>query len=148
MKKILILLAAFSFSAAAVSAQTVTTKVKSKDKKEQVGKTPKTPEQRADHMARRLTKSLQLTTDQTARVRQLYLAQAQEMQARGAKYAAENNKAGRHADKKASRERYDAQLKQILNADQYNKYAQQRAERMSKHKEGLGQRKDKLKVKS
>jgi protein CpxP len=147
MKKILVLLAAFSLSLGAVSAQTVTTKVKQKDHKEHAGKTSKTPEQRADHMAQRLTKSLHLTADQTAKV-----AQAQEMQANRAKYTADAStnatKAARHADMKARRAQYDAQLKQILNPDQYNKYAQLRAERMEKHKQGAGQHKDKLKAKS
>ncbi|RYU82796.1 DUF4890 domain-containing protein [Hymenobacter persicinus] len=150
MKKILLLLAAFSLSAAAASAQTMTTKVKEKAKHEHAGRAQKTPEQRADHMTQRLTKSLSLTADQSAKVRQLYLAQAQQKQANRAKYATAPpaDKAAHHAAMKADRAQFDAQLKQILTADQYAKLAQQRAERMEKHKQGLGARKDKLKAKS
>lgn len=148
MKKILILLAAFSFSAGAVSAQTMTAKDQPKDRKEHAAKAHKTPEQRADHLTKRLTKSLSLTADQTAKVRQLFLTQNQEMQANRAKYAAAGNKAAGHAARKADRARYDAQLQQLLSPDQYRKYAQQRAEHQNKHKEGVGQRQDKRKVKS
>ncbi|GAA3996026.1 hypothetical protein GCM10022408_03250 [Hymenobacter fastidiosus] len=148
MKKILLLLAAFSFSAGVVSAQTVTTKARHKGKHEQAGKAAKTPEQRADHAARRMTKSLNLSDAQAAQVRQLYLAQAQEKQADRTRYAADANKAGRRAGMQADRQRYDARLREILTADQYTRFAQQRVEQKARHKEDAGQRTYKMKAKS
>ncbi|SHJ29470.1 hypothetical protein SAMN02745146_2792 [Hymenobacter daecheongensis DSM 21074] len=148
MKKMLVLLAAFAFSASAASAQTTAPAARHKEKKEHVAKAPKTPEQHADHTARRLTKTLNLTPEQAGKVRQLALAQAQEKQADRAKFAAAGTKAGMQAERKADRERYEAQLKQILSADQYAKYAQLRTERQHKHQQGMGPRKDKFKAKS
>jgi len=146
MNKLLILLAAFSFSAAVASAQTMSAKPVPLDKNEHAGKAHQTPEQRADHKSQHLQKSLGLTAEQTAKVRQLYLTQAQEMQASKAK--ADASKAGRHAEMKAKHAQYDAQLKQILSADQYTKYSQERTERMNKHKQHMGQHSDKMKAKS
>ena len=148
MHRILILLAAFSLSAGVASAQTMTTQGREKARREHAGKTAKTPEQRAAHMTKRLTKSLSLSADQTTKVRQLYLAQAQEMRANRTKYAASGDQAAAHAALKADRQRYDDQLKQILSAGQYAKFTQERAEHLAKRKEGLGQRKDKMKAKS
>jgi hypothetical protein len=142
MKKMLILLAAFTLSAGAASAQTQVAKPaqaraqRAKMSPEQRGN--KSPEQRAEARTAQLSKSLGLNADQTEKVRQLNLAQAQEMQTLRTKNAANRQEA------KATRDRHEAQLKAILTADQYAKYDQQRTERMSNRKDN--KRKDKTKA--
>ncbi|MBX0290160.1 DUF4890 domain-containing protein [Hymenobacter sp. HSC-4F20] len=133
MKKLLVLFAAFSFSAAAASAQT--TPVKAPHAQHQKGtKTAKTPEQRAEQKAKSLSQKLGLSASQTEQVRQLNLARFQEMQAKRTQVATAANKQQRHQEMKASKDRYEAQLKQILSAEQYTKYAQLQAEKQAKHK--------------
>lgn len=134
MKKTLILLAAFAFSVGAASAQTTPAKPDRKARMEQAGKTQKTPEQRADQSAQRLTKQLGLSAAQTAQVRELHLARYKEMQAKRGQVATTTDKTQRYQEMKAGKERYEAQLKQILSAEQYTKYAQLRAEKTEKHK--------------
>ncbi|WP_139922930.1 hypothetical protein [Hymenobacter sp. DG01] len=139
MKKILVLLAAFSLSAAAVSAQT--TPAKAAYGQHQKGNKPaKTPEQRADHAAQSLAKKLSLSAAQTEQVRQLNLARFQELQAKRTQVATAADKKQRHQAMKASKDRYEAQLKQILSAEQYTKYAQLQAEKQAKRKAHQGQR--------
>ncbi|GAB2780924.1 hypothetical protein HNQ93_001293 [Hymenobacter luteus] len=142
MKKLLVLLAAFAFSTAAVSAQT--TPVKAAHKQHQKGsKSAKTPEQRADHAAQSLARKVGLSAAQTEQVRQLNLARFQELQAKRAQVATAADKKQRHQALKASKDRYEAQLKQILSAEQYTKYAQLQAEKQAKHKGRQEQRKAK-----
>jgi Spy/CpxP family protein refolding chaperone len=130
MKKMLILLAAFTLTAGAANAQTsAPTPAPIRIDRDQVGN--KTPEQRAEARTQQLAKSLSLTAEQTEKVRQLNLAQAKEMQAVRTKNAANREEA------KAARDRHDAQLKAILSADQYTKYDQQRTERMNKRKDRM-----------
>ncbi|MBD2715019.1 hypothetical protein KBK19_08230 [Microvirga sp. STR05] len=133
MKKSLILLAALAFSVSVASAQTATSKPDRKARMEQAGKTPKTPEQRADHAAQRLTKQLGLSAAQTAQVRELHIVRYKEMEAKRTQLAT-TDKTQRHQEMKAGKERYETQLKQILSAEQYTKYAQLRAEKAEKHK--------------
>ncbi|UPL50494.1 DUF4890 domain-containing protein [Hymenobacter sublimis] len=142
MKKLLVLFAAFSFSAAAASAQT--TPVKAAHGQHQKGaKANKTPEQRAEQKAKSLSQKLGLTAAQTEQVRQLHLARFQEMQAQRTQTASAANKQQRHQAMKASKDRYEAQLKQILSAEQYTKYAQLQAQKQAKHKGQHEQRKAK-----
>ncbi|WP_426061517.1 hypothetical protein [Hymenobacter sp. B1770] len=121
MKKTLILLAALAFTTAGTSfAQTAPTKTHAK------AKTKKSPEQKADHKASKMAKELGLTADQEARVEQLMLARHQETAAFKAKYG--NDKQAGRADMKAAHDRYQAQLKTILTADQYAKLSQLKQE--------------------
>ncbi|RPD48457.1 hypothetical protein DNI29_07475 [Hymenobacter sediminis] len=142
MKKLLVLLAAFSFSIAAAYAQT--TPVKHAYAQHQKGdKAAKTPEQRAEQKAKSLSQKLGLSAAQTEQVRQLNLARYQEMQAKRTQVATPANKQQRHQDMKASKERYETQLKQILSAEQYTKYTQLQASKEAKHKGQHPQRKAK-----
>lgn len=134
MKKLLVILAAFSLSAGVASAQTAPTKVKYKAKTDQAAKAQKTPEQKADHKAKQLAQKLNLSAEQTEKVRQLHLSRYQQLQANRAKYATAGKSAARKQEMKTDKAAYEAQLKQILSAEQYTKYAQLRAERMEKHK--------------
>lgn len=139
MKKLLIILAAFSISAGAASAQNAPVNNRHPHTA-QANKAQKTPEQKADQKAKHLAQQLNLSAEQTQKVRQLHLARYQEMQANRAKYATAGKTDARKQEMKASKAKYDAQLKQILSADQYTKYAQLRADKMQKHQ---GQRKAK-----
>ncbi|WP_426491606.1 hypothetical protein [Hymenobacter sp. 102] len=135
MKKLLVLFAAFSLSAAAASAQT--TPVKAAHGRHMKGdKAAKTPEQRADHTAQALTKQLGLSAAQTAQVRQLALDRARQMDAHKAQAgtASPTDKKQHRAAMQAEKAQYDAKLKQILSADQYAKYTQRQADKMAKHK--------------
>lgn len=126
MKKMLILLAAFTLTAGAASAQTQAAKPARAQRGQMANKTP---EQRAEARTAQLSKSLALNAVQTEKVRQLNLAQAQEMKAVRTKNAANRQEA------KAARDRHEAQLKAVLTADQYAKYDEQRTEKMNKHKD-------------
>ncbi|WBO85657.1 hypothetical protein [Hymenobacter yonginensis] len=139
MKKFLVILAAFSFSAAAVSAQTLPAKAPHGQHRMKGDKAAKTPEQRADHAAKSLTKQLGLSATQTEQVRQLHLSRAKEMQAYKAQAGTTPaTKRQHHEAMKGKKAQYDAQLKQILSADQYAKYTQMQSDRMAKRKAHQG----------
>ncbi|OWP62345.1 hypothetical protein CDA63_14770 [Hymenobacter amundsenii] len=145
MKKFLFILAAFSFSAAAASAQTAPAKVAhgQHHKGEHKGDHANlTPEQRADRSAQHMSRKLSLSAAQTQQVRQLHLSRAQAMQAhknQAGTAVAKADKKQHHVAMKAEKERYNAQLKQILSNDQYAKYTQLQAEKMAKRKTHQGQ---------
>ena len=108
-------------------------------KGEKGDKAAKTPEQRADHAAQSLTKQLGLTATQTEQVRQLHLNRAREMQAYKAQAGTTPaTKRQHHEAMKSKKAQYEAQLKQILSADQYAKYAQMQSDRMAKRKAHQG----------
>lgn len=135
MKKFLVILAAFSFSAAAVSAQSLPAKAAHGQHRMKADKANKTPEQRADHAAKSLTKQLGLSAAQTEQVRQLHLSRAKEMQAYKAQASTTPaTKRQHHEAMKGKKAQYQAQLKQILSADQYAKYTQLQSDRMTKRK--------------
>lgn len=146
MKKMLVLLAAFALTAEAASAQTAQPGRMGQGR--MMGRQDVTPEQRADQMAQRLTAQLGLSTDQTAKVREIALAQAQEGQALRSKYATAGSREGLGPDLKALRDKYDTQLKSVLTPDQYAKYDQQRDDRMDKRKEKVKDGKQKVKAKA
>jgi len=109
-----------------------------------------TPEQRADQQAQRLTKQLGLSADQTAKVKALSLAQQQEMQNMRSQASASTDRQAMMQSMKASRSKYEEQLKGILTSDQYTKYTTMRDQRMSKMQEhrtnNKGGRKAKMKT--
>jgi hypothetical protein len=130
MKKMLVLLAAFTLTVGAASAQTQAAKpAQGRTQRGQMANM--TPEQRAEVQTKRLSTYLALNTDQTEKLRKLNLAQAQKMQTLRDKNAANRQEA------KAARDQHQAQLKAILTADQYAKYDQQRTERMNKRKDRM-----------
>ncbi|MFD2787572.1 DUF4890 domain-containing protein [Hymenobacter rubripertinctus] len=145
MKKFLVILAAFSFSAA--SAQSVPAKA-AHGQHHRGEHANLTPEQRADRSAQRLTQKLNLSATQTQQVRQLHLSRAQAMQthkAQAGTAVAKADKKQHHAAMKAGKAQYDAQLKQILSADQYAKYTQLQADKMAKRKNHQGQGRQEVK---
>ena len=84
-------------------------------------KTPKNPEQRAQHMTQALTKKLALNADQAAKVNTIFVKRAVQM---------DSLKAHRSADRKvnmqarkAIADKTNTDLKSVLTADQQNQYA-------------------------
>lgn len=152
MKKMLSLLAAVALTAGAASAQTTTTPTTTAPMNHQghmgqrgQGRMNTTPEQRADMQAQRLTKQLGLSADQTTQVRAIALAEAQEMKTmRDQAMASTDRKAGME-QMKATRDKYDAQLKAVLTPDQATKYAQMRDYKMDKRQEAMKDGKMKVK---
>ncbi|SNC66975.1 hypothetical protein SAMN06265337_1793 [Hymenobacter gelipurpurascens] len=139
MKKMLALLAAVALTASAASAQTTTTTTTAPmDHRGHMGQKGQgrmmnmTPEQHADMQAQRLTKQLGLSADQATQVRAISLAEAQEMKTmRDQAMASTDRKAGME-QMKATRDKYDTQLKAVLTPDQATKYAQMRDHKMDK----------------
>ena len=111
------------------------------------GKGHKTPEQKADRRANKMAKELGLTADQETKVEAVLLAENKEMMALNS--AAPRTPGTRPspaqlAEMKAARDKYDAQLKGILNPDQYTKLL---AERKEKREEMKAKRGERMKVK-
>lgn len=139
MKKMLAFLAAALLTAGAVSAQTTASPTARPAGRLQP-RADMTPEQRADAQAQRLTKQLSLTADQTPKVRAIALAQGQELQALRSRYAAAGSRQGMGAELKAAQEKFETQLKEVLTADQYGRYAQLREDRQDQRRENRGNR--------
>jgi Spy/CpxP family protein refolding chaperone len=143
------MLAAFALTAGAASAQTTPTSSSMGHQghmgQRGQGRMNMTPEQHADMQAQRLTKQLGLSADQTTQVRAIALAEAQEMKTtRDQAMASTDRKAGME-QMKATRDKYDTQLKAVLTPEQATKYAALRDQKMDKRE---GAMKDgKLKVK-
>ena len=143
MKKMLVVLAAFALTAGAASAQTTPQAGRMGQGRTQDA--ARTPEQRADMQTKRLTQQLSLSADQSAKVRELALAENQELQALRGKFASADSRKGAGQEMKAIQEKYDAQLKSVFSAEQYTKYLQMREERMDKRKEKMKEGKMKQK---
>ncbi|MCB2409914.1 DUF4890 domain-containing protein [Hymenobacter lucidus] len=118
--QLLSLLAAFVLTIGAAAAQTQpTTRPAGGREHRQQG----TPEERATRQSEKMTTELGLTADQSSRIKQILLTRDQEMQAlRGQGKPAEGSREQMGAQMKANREKYDAQFKQVLTAEQYTKY--------------------------
>ncbi len=82
----------------------------------------RTPQQKAQDKAQKLTSELSLTADQSTKVQNVFLQQEQQAAAIKSKYANATDKSGMRAEMKPIHEQTDASLKQILTADQYTKY--------------------------
>ena len=131
MKKMLALLATSILVAQMATAQTAPAPLPNAGRLSQE-RLSRTPEQRADLQASNLTRQLGLSADQTPKVRAVALAQVQEMQVLREKYTAAGSRQGMGPELKAVQEKYDAQLKEILTADQYASYTRLREDRADK----------------
>lgn len=93
----------------------------------------RTPQERADRLTAMMTKRLELTPDQSEKVRTINLKYADQ-----AKAVHEERKQDKGAqpgalkDMKASK---DAELKQVLNPEQYTKWMEMEKQMVEKHKE-------------
>ncbi|MNK06681.1 hypothetical protein D3C87_245800 [compost metagenome] len=99
-----------------------------------------TPEERAERGATQLTKKLNLTEDQTTKVKAILLDQAKA----GAKMREENkgDRPAMMAKMKAAMEENDVKINALLNDDQKKAYATYKEERM-KNMKGMGMGKGK-----
>ncbi|MDO7877513.1 hypothetical protein Q5H93_22430 [Hymenobacter sp. ASUV-10] len=122
MKKTFVILAALACATAAPSfAQT---------RMAPVGAT-KTPAERAERQTQALTKQLGLSPEQEPKVESILQAQMTDLQALNEKYPA-GNRRGLGPELKASKAKYDEQLKAVLTPEQFAKLEQLRQERMQK----------------
>jgi len=85
----------------------------------------RTPEQKAQHMTRVLEKKLNLTADQSVKVKSILLTKAVQMDSLK-QHRSDDRKANRQA-RKAILMNLDGQLKEVLNADQQKTYAELKA---------------------
>ena len=136
MKKLLILLAAAALTAGTASAQTATPAQRPANSRLE----PATPEQQAD----RLTKQLGLSADQRTRLVALEQARRDEMKTMRDQLQTGGDRTAMRQTMQTARTKYDTQLKDILTADQYTRYSQQREERAGNR----GSRKMKMKTKN
>ena len=104
------------------------------------GRPHRSPQEMAGHQAKRLSKELSLSADQSAKVEQIMASRAQEMQALRADASARPTR----EQMQANRAKYDDQLKQVLTPDQFSKYTTLAANR--RH-HGPGMQDGKLKAK-
>lgn len=94
-----------------------------------------TPEQRATMQTQRLTRQLGLSAEQQTKVQAIYLAQANEASAARTQATSGNANRGDMRQKmQEGRARLDAQLQEVLTAEQYAKYEQQRQDRGEGHR--------------
>lgn len=112
----------------------------------------KTPAQRADRHAAKMTKELGLTAEQEAKVESIVLARNQEMKTLRAKYAAGPDRQAGRAEMKAIKTKYNGQLQSALGPDLYARYDKVRDEQHNEAKQAHGAKmkngKMKLKAKS
>jgi Spy/CpxP family protein refolding chaperone len=107
----------------------------------------RSPQEMAQHQAKRLSKELSLTADQSTKVEQIMAARAQEMQA----LRADASTRPTREQMQANRAKYSDQLKQVLTPEQFAKYTTLAANRHHGHgmKDGKLKAKDgKLKLKA
>ncbi len=102
------------------------------------GRPRRSPQEMAGHQAQRLSKELNLSADQSAKVQQVLAARTQEMQA-----LRTSGTRPTREQMQANRAKYDEQFKQVLTPEQYAKYAAMAANRHH----GPGLKDGKLKAK-
>lgn len=115
MKKIFLMLAFVAGIGVAANAQT---------------KVVKTPEQRAQHRAAALSKKLNLTADQSAKLNAIFAKQASQMDSLKANKTGDRK--ANFAARKAIFANTDANLKSVLTPDQQNAYANLKTEMKGK----------------
>ncbi|MBO9703040.1 MAG: hypothetical protein J7604_22690 [Sporocytophaga sp.] len=86
------------------------------------GHEQKTPEERAEAHAQRLTKELSLTADQTGQVKTIILTQEQKAEEIRAKYKTATDKKAEHQEMEALKTSSEGEIEKILTADQLTKY--------------------------
>lgn len=119
-KTALPLVAALAFTCSAASAQVAPPQ----------GQRPlPSPQEMAQHQTQRLSKQLNLSADQSARVQQIMQQRAQDMQAMRASAPAGADRHQLREQMQANRAKYDDQLKAVLTPDQFGKYAALQQER-------------------
>jgi Spy/CpxP family protein refolding chaperone len=137
MKKLLFPLLALALSIGTASAQD-----------ERPGRERPNPEEQAARQSERLTKELGLSADQAARIKEIDLERAKEMQAGRGQGKPSGSRNEMEAKMQADRSKYDARYKEVLTADQYAKYSQLAASRPGPGGKGPEGKDGKLKAKN
>lgn len=107
-------------------------------------KIKKTPEQKAEKMAKKMQEKLSLSDAQYKSVYDLALNTINQ---RASLKANGSDKETRRAEMKSLMEKQESQLKTILSSDQWTKWESLKSEMKKKHKDGKGKNKDKSKKK-
>ncbi len=132
------------FMAGAAYAQNAPQKEK-KQRTEQRGermqKQKKSPEEMAAKRTEMLTKKYDLNKSQQKKLEALNLKQAKEKNALHANRGEARNKENMRSERQASRARYEAELRDILNKKQYAQYEADKAEMKAKHEQKREHRK-------
>ena len=100
----------------------------------------KTPEERAQKRAEKMTKHLSLSDDQYKQVYDAFLSQAQQFDALK---SADGDKKAKKEQMKSIRQNTDATITGLLSAEQNTKYQQMKEKRKEKHKQKKGMKKHK-----
>lgn len=107
-------------------------------------KTKKTPEQKAEKLAKKMQEKLSLSDAQYKSVYDLALNTINQ---RASLKANGSDKETRRAEMKSLMEKQESQLKTILSSDQWTKWESLKTEMKNKHKDGKGKNKDKSRKK-
>ena len=107
-------------------------------------KTKKTPEQKAEKMAKKMQEKLSLSDAQYKSVYDLAISTINQ---RASLKANGSDKETRRAEMKSLMEKQESQLKTILSSDQWTKWESLKTEMKKKHKDGKGKNHDKSKKK-
>ena len=96
-----------------------------------------TPEERAGRMTEMMTKQLALSADQSSKIKPILLARATEQSQMRQKFQGGDRKVAMEEFKKLN-EKYNAQIKAVLTAEQYTKYETSQAQRGGGQRQGQG----------
>lgn len=86
------------------------------------------PQEMAAHQTQHLSKKLNLSADQSAKVQQIMQQRAQDVQAMRSNATASADRQQMRQQLQANRAKYDEQLKAVLTPDQFGKYTAMRDE--------------------
>ena len=135
MKKIVLMMAMTVLATGAISAKTPASFV-------QQGQGQATPEERAERQLTMMTETLTLTADQTTKLKPIILARSTEQSALRQKMQGGDREALMGEYRKLN-EKYNAQIKAVLTAEQYTKYEANQAQMRGggqRRNQGGGQR--------
>ncbi|MEJ8803538.1 hypothetical protein [Pontibacter sp. H249] len=116
-------------------------KLRTEQRGERMHKQRKSPEEMAAKRTEMLTKRYDLNKSQQKKLEALHLKRAQEKNVLHANRGEARNKESMRSERKASRARYEAELKEILNKKQYAQYEADKAEMRAKHEQKREHRK-------
>ena len=135
MKKIVLMMAMTVLATGAISAKTPAAFV-------QQGQGQASPEERAERQLTMMTETLTLTADQTTKLKPIILARSTEQSALRQKMQGGDREALMGEYRKLN-EKYNAQIKAVLTAEQYTKYEANQAQMRGggqRRSQGGGQR--------
>ena len=144
MKKILAMLVMGMMMAGTTYAQNAPQKERkqrTEQRGERIQKHRKSPEEMAAKRTQKLTQKYDLNKSQQKKLQALNLKHAQEKHALHANRGEARDHRSARGEMQASKARYEAELKDILNKKQYAQYEADKAEKRAKHEQKREQRK-------